>query len=355
MALVWNYEFRKHLCQFREEDGPGSSARFYILFLLTLHADEQGRCWPKVRTLADEAGYELEATTAALEWLREHEAFCHVPYKYRLPSEMKLPPRKHIFQLTGFVRLDGERVYYLYCNPDTLAHMEDNFKAYTANDSVSETLENRIIRNAKHSEGETEVFPALEVVPEEEVSPTTEPLRAGEAGAATASPPKAFSFDRNADAPVAPPDTGSPGRREEELPDQRTDLEKVLCGIFGRKTISGQAVEILNTNSSAKGGQAEAHLPSPNQAYADDPLYFRWVNESRVPFFVRERAKAPKEWTSVHIARYLRATYGVYQEWAEKQGAAAEPPAPVTPAAPSRIGKKEWFNWEADGEGDETE
>lgn len=366
MALVWNYEFRKHFRQLkREENGErgsgGVSARFDILFLLTLHADEHGRCWPKVRTLAQEAGCSEATATAAMDWLREHEAFCNVPYPHRLPSEKNLPISKQIYQLTGFMRFGSERVYYLYVNPDTLSRMERNFERYTADSSAVEETDSSAPESSgnESSTAEGKVFPVLEVSPEEEVSPQTEPFRAGEAGAPTAAPPQVFSFDRNADAPVDPPDTGSgSGHGEEELPDQRTELEKVLCGLVGRKTISAQAVEVLNTHSSTQGGPAEAQLPSPNRAYDQDPLYFRWVNESRLPFFVQQRTKNPKEWTSLHLARYLRATYGAYQEWAEKHevGEPDRPaPSPAAPPPPSKIGAKDWFQWEDDpGEGEDA-
>jgi len=70
--------------------------------------------------LADETGWSIVLVTRAKQWLLDVGAMVLVPYNKRVDDELKLPPRQHVYQLTGMIKLGDEIVPYLYLSEEQL-------------------------------------------------------------------------------------------------------------------------------------------------------------------------------------------------------------------------------------------
>lgn len=89
-------------------------SRWPVLTMLILHANVRNRCWPTVDYLADKLSLSTATVVHALQWLRNHDAIVVVQPKDRLDDESHLPPRQHVYQLTGELVIDEKRIPYLY-------------------------------------------------------------------------------------------------------------------------------------------------------------------------------------------------------------------------------------------------
>lgn len=105
-ALDW--QLRGGLVHLRD------NGRLNVLVALILHANIRNRCWPSLDLLCKETGFGLEAVNKAKKWLSEHKAIEVVKYAQRLDEEKALPPRQNVYQLTGYLRIEGEIYRYLY-------------------------------------------------------------------------------------------------------------------------------------------------------------------------------------------------------------------------------------------------
>src|SRR3990172_6762274 len=82
--------------------------RWNVLSVLILHANIRNRCWVGMDTIALIAtNNNTRKATKAKKWLHEHGAFTLVPFDKRVEQELDLPPRQHIYQLTGKITIDG--------------------------------------------------------------------------------------------------------------------------------------------------------------------------------------------------------------------------------------------------------
>lgn len=108
--------------------------RWNVLTVLVLHSNIRNRCYPSMETVARMAtNGNLNRATRAKKWLIAAGAIQIVPHGKRVGDEKELPPRQHVYQLTGvfFVEINGERkrFSYLYFNDITPEIINgDNFK-----------------------------------------------------------------------------------------------------------------------------------------------------------------------------------------------------------------------------------
>lgn len=91
--------------------------RVGVLFFLILHANVRLRCWPSVDRIVEKTTISRPVVIKAVKWLEEHCAIELVPFNKRVDDELQLPPRQHVYQLTGFIEWEGERIKYLYFSP----------------------------------------------------------------------------------------------------------------------------------------------------------------------------------------------------------------------------------------------
>lgn len=106
-----NYELKAHFAVIYDQD------RWGLLTLLMLHSNERDRCWPTMRGLAKMMGRSLPVVTRAKQWLIEHEAIEIVPYDKRVDQEKALPQRQHVYQLSGYISINGVKVQYIFNKP----------------------------------------------------------------------------------------------------------------------------------------------------------------------------------------------------------------------------------------------
>lgn len=92
--------------------------RLALLVMLISHANVRRRCYPTIDTLVAETDWGVESITDAKKWLLAHQAIELVPYKHRVDKERDLPPRQHVYQLTGGIYLDDQIYLYLVFPPD---------------------------------------------------------------------------------------------------------------------------------------------------------------------------------------------------------------------------------------------
>src|SRR5690606_36842996 len=93
--------------------------RWNVLTAIMLHMNERNRAWPTMDTIA-ESGTNRSRNDAsgAKKWLLEHGAIRLIPYSKRIGKELKLPPRRHVYEVTGSFTVNGTTYPYLYMNPN---------------------------------------------------------------------------------------------------------------------------------------------------------------------------------------------------------------------------------------------
>lgn len=98
--------------------------RLAVIVCLLSHANIRMRCWPGVELITDETGWSSASVSAAKKWLLGSRAIILVPFQYRVDEELALPPRQHIYQLTGIMQLSGGKIVpYLFLNPEAEAEI----------------------------------------------------------------------------------------------------------------------------------------------------------------------------------------------------------------------------------------
>jgi hypothetical protein len=110
MSTILDFDLKRCFHILTQED------RWNVLGVYMLHANIRNRCWPSMDTVTRMAtnGNRGHATRAK-KWLIEHGAIEIVPGGKRVgDEEKKLPPRQHIYQLTGILKIDGQTYRYLY-------------------------------------------------------------------------------------------------------------------------------------------------------------------------------------------------------------------------------------------------
>lgn len=130
MSAQLNWQLRNHLHDLRDD------GRLAVLTALILHANIRLRCWPSIDLLETESGWSRASVVAAKMWLAEHGAFVLVNYAKRVDEELDLPPRQHVYQLTGILLFENEVCEYLYMSPEARAAVE----AAVVNSSTSKSL-----------------------------------------------------------------------------------------------------------------------------------------------------------------------------------------------------------------------
>lgn len=123
---VLDWQLRTAMKSLRE------NGRLNVLIALILHANVRNRCWPSLDCLCNDTGYGLEAVNNAKKWLIEHRAIEVVKYAQRVAEEKKLPPRLNVYQLTGYMVVEGSIYNYLY-SPN------QSFGSRSIDPSVAET------------------------------------------------------------------------------------------------------------------------------------------------------------------------------------------------------------------------
>lgn len=118
MAATLHWALRAHLKDLRED------GRLAVLTALILHANIRNRCWVSTDILAVETGWSRPSIVHAKQWLAAHGVFVLVPFHKRVDEELYLPPRQHVYQLTGIMTFDGEAVPYLLMNPEAQTAIE---------------------------------------------------------------------------------------------------------------------------------------------------------------------------------------------------------------------------------------
>ncbi len=130
MSAQLNWQLRNHLHDLRDD------GRLAVLTALILHANLRLRCWPSIDLLETETGWSRASVVAAKMWLAKHGAFVLVNYAKRVDEELELPPRQHVYQLTGILLFENEVCEYLYMPPEARAAVE----AAVVNSSTSKSL-----------------------------------------------------------------------------------------------------------------------------------------------------------------------------------------------------------------------
>jgi hypothetical protein len=80
--------------------------RWNVLTVLILFSNVRNRCWPSMDLIAKMGcnGNKARATRAK-KWLVEHGAIELVKHSQRHEDEKHLPPRQHVYQLTGVIKV----------------------------------------------------------------------------------------------------------------------------------------------------------------------------------------------------------------------------------------------------------
>jgi hypothetical protein len=144
MPIAFHWDIKKQIHAINA--GPKSaqrSARLVVLFYLTLCANTRLRCWPSMDTIARDTGVSLAAATEAKDWLLKHDALVLVPFALRQGEEKEYPKRQHIYQLTGYVKIDGKVHPYIL--------MSDELRQAV----MKETNALKIVSESETSETET--------------------------------------------------------------------------------------------------------------------------------------------------------------------------------------------------------
>ena len=127
MTTTLNFDLKKIFEELSKE------YRWNVLTVLILHANRRNRTWVSMSTITTLAtnGNRNKASKAK-KWLQEHDAFILVPFDKRFEEETKLPPRLHIYELTGIIKMDDNEYPYLYYSSsnsmdgETIKNMDGN-------------------------------------------------------------------------------------------------------------------------------------------------------------------------------------------------------------------------------------
>ena len=145
MASTLHWEVRNYMKELRH-------GRLQVLLSLILHSNIRGRSWPKTETIMAECGYnDKTIITQAKDWLFEHKAFVYVPFDKRVGTESLLHNRHQVYQLTGFIEINGEKKPYLFVNPETEEEMTAAVKDVLTPDIESQSSET-LLRDSLSSE-----------------------------------------------------------------------------------------------------------------------------------------------------------------------------------------------------------
>ncbi len=99
MSATLSYDLKKCLPALVQDN------RWNVLTVLILHSNIRNRCFVGLDTIAALATHgNRSKATRAKKWLESHGAFEIVPFDKRVADELALPPRQHIYQLTGELR-----------------------------------------------------------------------------------------------------------------------------------------------------------------------------------------------------------------------------------------------------------
>lgn len=107
-----------------------------VLSNLILRANLTLRAWPSNETITEDTGVQKNSVSSALELLRQLHAIVEVPYVCRIAEERRISStRKKVYQLTGFVIIDGEVIPYLVLTEEQRRSIGEHLKI------ISEALE----------------------------------------------------------------------------------------------------------------------------------------------------------------------------------------------------------------------
>lgn len=131
MTTVLNFDLKDCLSVLTKD------YRWNVLTVLILHGNIRNRCWTGMETIARLAtNGNLTKATNAKKWLKTHRAFDLVSFSKRVDEEKELPPRLHVYQLTGVIlkcgdpgcdcaAMSADRCSYLYHNTPNLPTIEN--------------------------------------------------------------------------------------------------------------------------------------------------------------------------------------------------------------------------------------
>lgn len=125
-----HWDILKYNGAFRQEDGPGSTARFPVLCCLIGYSDLRSRAWPTVATIMDNVDIHDKTTiSAAITWLEERGALYKVPLEKRAGKDLSLSVRRNVYQLTGIIELGGKITTYFMMDDETIADRIEEVQA----------------------------------------------------------------------------------------------------------------------------------------------------------------------------------------------------------------------------------
>lgn len=132
-AIHWQFRtFRKYM----------DSAALDVLLMLSTHINVRGRCWPTVRTLAEEIGCSTNTVEKGKRWLIEHCAIELVPYTERSGAQEKnLSASRHIYQLTGMIEVEGKQYPFWHLPPQTDNISENDISENDISDFETEDID----------------------------------------------------------------------------------------------------------------------------------------------------------------------------------------------------------------------
>lgn len=126
--------------------------RWNVLTVLMLHSNIRNRCWPSMDIItAMGCNGNRARATRAKKWLVKHQALELVPAAQRHTDEKHLPPRQHVYQLTGVIQAcnDAEcdcghdgRTYYYFNVQDLKSFDGETIKNSTVENFDGETRSN---------------------------------------------------------------------------------------------------------------------------------------------------------------------------------------------------------------------
>lgn len=122
MLIAPHWELREYLHEFRQDENDSNAqrdARWPVLTMLILHANNRLRCWPSTDTLCKETGFTKPTVVEARKWLLKKHAIELVPFDKREGKEKELPPRQFIYQLSGSIMTSQGIRPYIAMTPET--------------------------------------------------------------------------------------------------------------------------------------------------------------------------------------------------------------------------------------------
>lgn len=131
-----HWQIREALLDLRDD------GRLAVLIYLISRANIRMRCYPGVELIEKETHWSSASVNEAKKWLVNAGAIMLVPHELRIDDELKLPPRQHVYQLTGVMRLSsGQIIPYLFLSPEAEAEIRGVVERMAAPDNslVSKT------------------------------------------------------------------------------------------------------------------------------------------------------------------------------------------------------------------------